>query len=145
MKIVFLATTVAFISICLTWATLAAPVQWKTGHVNAKNQLFKAIINQVLIQQDSPSTKDKDKEMVASYCKFIIQMLKYFNLSGEESFGEGAEDDFCQDFELPPEPEPEEKGTILANAYQVLFDLLKNSGMKEAITGGFNKLLSILG
>ena len=67
--------------------------------------------------------------MVASYCKLMIQMLKYFKVFEEESF---VEDDYCQDFELPPEPKPDEKRTILANAYQILFDLLKSNGIEDA-------------
>ena len=133
MKVILVATTVALISLSLSWATLAAPMQWKTD--NVKNQLLKSIISQALVQQeDSSSTKDKDKEMVASFCKIIIQILNYFNVS-EEFFGPGddTEDNHCQDFELPPEPRPEEKSTTLANAYQVFFNLLKNSGIDKTL------------
>ena len=87
------------------------------------------VSSQVFIQQVSSSAQDKDKEMVASYCKLMIQMLKYFKVFEEESF---VEDDYCQDFELPPEPKPDEKRTILANAYQILFDLLKSNGIEDA-------------
>ena len=49
----------------------------------------------------------------------------------EEIFREGLADDYCQNFEPPPEPEPspEEKRTKLANIYQVFFNLLKKSGL----------------
>ena len=133
MKVILVATTVALISLTLTLATLAAPTQWKTD--NMKNQLLKSIINQALLQQeDSPSTKDKDKEMVASFCKILIQILIYLNISEEFSGpGDGAEDDYCQDLELSPEPIyiPEEKSTLLANIYQLYFNFLKNSGIDK--------------
>ena len=130
MKVILVGTIVALISLSLTLVTLAAPTQWKTD--NMKNQLLKSIISQAL-QEDPPSTKDKDEEMVASFCKSIIQILKFFNVS-EEFFGPGdTEDDYCQNFELPPEPRPEDKSTSLANAYQEYFNLLKNSGIDKAL------------
>jgi hypothetical protein len=104
----------------------------------------KDVSSQVFVQQDSPSAMDKDKEMIASYCKIMIQMLKYFKVFEEGSFGYGTEDDYCQDLELPPEPKPEEKRTILANAYQILFDLLKNNGIEDAFTRAFFKLSQIM-
>ena len=97
--------------------------------VKGPNVHHEDVSSKVFIQQVLSSAQDKDKEMVASYCKLMIQMLKYFKVFEEESF---AEDDYCQDFELPKEPKPEEKKTILANAYQILFNLLKNSGIEDA-------------
>ena len=144
MKVILVATTVALISLSLTWATLAAPMQWKTD--NMKNQLLKSIISQALAQQEgSLSTKDKDKEMVASFCKIIIQILNYFNVSEEFSGpGDDTEDDYCQGFEFPPEPRPEEKSTTLANAYQVFFNLLKNSSIEKTL-GELIKLSQAIG
>ena len=143
MKVIFVATTVtvAFISLSLTRATLAAPTQWK---IDMKNQLLKSLISQALVQQqDSPSTEDK--EMVASFCKILIQILNHFNLFEEESLdGDNSEDDYCEDFELPPEPRPEDRSTTLAKAYQTFFNLLKNSGIEKAF-GEFNKLRNIIG
>ena len=143
MKAILVATTVTvtLISLNLTRATLAAPTQWK---IDMKYQLLKSLISQALVQQqDSPSTEDK--EMVASFCKILIQILNHFNLFEEESLnGDNSEDDYCEDFELPPEPRPEDRSTTLAKAYQTFFNLLKNSGIEKAF-GEFNKLRNIIG
>ena len=127
---------VAIITVAIISLNLAAPMQWKT---DMKNQLLKSLISQALVQQDSPSTEDKDKEMVASFCKILIQILKYFKISKEELFGDSSEDDYCKNFELPPEPRPEDRSTTLAKAYQTFFNLLKNSNI-EKLFGEFIKL-----
>ena len=132
---------VAIIAVALVSLNLAAPMQWKT---DMKNQLLKSLISQALVQQDSPSTEDKDKEMVASFCKILIQILKHFKISKEELFGDSSEDDYCNDFELPPEPRPEDRNTILAKVYQTFFNSLKNSGIEEAFRK-FNKLTDVIG
>ena len=146
MKVVLVATAVVLISLSLTWTTLAAPMQW-SANSDLKNDL-ESIISQALMQQkDSHSTNLKDKEMVATFCKLMIQYLNYikgFDHSGESLFGEGSELEYCQDFELPPEPRPEDKSATLANGYQIIFNLLKNSGI-ENIYKEYMKMLSHLG
>lgn len=130
MKVVLVATAVALTSLSLTWTTLAAPMQWRANS-DPKNdfELFKSIISQALIQQkESHSTNLKDKEMVTTFCKLMVQYLNYikgYDHSGEILFGEDSEHEYCQDFELPPEPRPEDKRIILAKAYQVVLNLLK--------------------
>ena len=140
MKAIFVTMTVVLVSLSLTKATLAAPMQWK---IDMKYQLLKSLIRQALVQQqDSPSTEDK--EMVASFCKNLIQVLDHFNFFEEESLGDGSEDDYCEDFELPPEPRPEDRSTTLAKTYQIFFNLLKNSGIEKKF-GELIKLREIIG
>ena len=135
-----MATTIALISLSLTWTTLAAPLQWKVNS-DLKNELFKSLISQALIQQEN-SHSTKNKEMVATFCKLMIQLMSKYGLFDEELFGDGSlKDDYCQDFELPPEPKPEDKSTILANTYQMIFSILKNSGIDNM----FKKYVTILG
>ena len=139
---VFVATAVALISLSLAWTTLAAPIEWATSEF--KNQLLKSIISEALIQQeDAPSAEDK--EMAAKFCKIMVQILKFFHLSDEDfGPGEGSLDDYCEDFELPPEPRPEDKTSTLAKAYEVLLNKLKNSGIEDAFEELFKYVNSIL-
>jgi hypothetical protein len=132
MKIAFVATIVALISLSLSWTTQAAPTQSRKINPDsispiANTQLLKLIISKALLQQeDSSSTKDKD--MAATFCRLMVQIinkLKFFNAE----FGEGSVDDYCEDFELPPEPKPEEKNAILAKTYQKVLNVLKNIGL----------------
>ena len=123
MKVIILAvTTIALISLCLTWTAQAAPARMKIDRTSLKNQLYKSIIDQALSQQEgSPSTKEKDKEMAATYCKLLLQTLQ----SMSENLVDGSVDDFCNgDFELPTEPKPEEKSSILADTYKVILKKL---------------------
>ena len=139
MKVVFVATAVALISISLTWATLAAPI-WSKANSDLKNQLLKSIINQAIIQQeDSHSTKDK--EMAATFCKLAVQWVK---LLGDEllNFGDTSKHDYCQDIELSPEAGP---GKSLADVYQVFFNILKDSGIKNMLEEHNNFMLSRIG
>ena len=73
-----------------------------------------------------------------------VNYIKGYDHSGEKLFGEDSEHEYCQDFELPPEPRPEDKNTILANAYQIVLNMLKNSGI-EKIYEDYMKILSRLG
>lgn len=116
MKIAFAATAV-IISLS---TTLAAPMQWK-----ANSDL--SIISQALIQQED-SSSITDKEMVATYCRYMVQIMNMLQLLNKE-FGEGSMDDYCDDFELPPEPRPEEKSAILAKTYQGVLNILKKTGL----------------
>ena len=123
MKVIILAvTTIALISLCLTWTAQAAPARMIIDRTSLKNQLYKSIIDQALSQQEgSPSTKEKDKEMAATYCKLLLQTLQ----SMSENLVDGSVDDFCNgDFELPTEPKPEEKSSILADTYKVILKKL---------------------
>ena len=126
MKVIILAvTTIALIGLCLTWTAQAAPAQMIIDHTSLKNQLYKSIIDQALSQQEgSPSTKEKDKEMAATYCKLLLQTLQ----SISENLVDGSVDDFCNgDFELPTEPKPEEKSSILADTYKEILKALTGS------------------
>ena len=120
------------ISLGLAWTTLAAPLQWTTKPdlTSLKNQLFKSIISQALIQQeDSPSAKDK--EMAATYCKLLIQVLQSFNKELVEDLNIA---DYCgdgEDVELPPEPRPEDKSSTLTKAYQKILNILKNTDLEN--------------
>ena len=92
-----------------------------------KNQPFVGIQ-----QEDVPSAKDK--EMVATFCGLLVSRMKYLQLFNTE-FGEGSVDDYCENFELPPEPRPEEKSSNLAEIYQKIFNALKTSGLGNNIYG----------
>ena len=138
MKVILAATTIALISLSLTWTNLAAPLQWKVNS-DLNNELFKSFISRALIQQeDSHSTEDK--EMVATFCKLMIQIMSKYYHFDDELFGDGSKDDYCQDFELPPEPRPEDKSAIRANTYQMIFSILKNSGIDNKLKEYFNLL-----
>ena len=143
MKVVFVATAaaVALISISLTWApaTLAAPTQSKANS-DLKNQLLKSIINQAIVQQED-SHSNKDKEMAATFCKLTVQLVKFL---GDESlnFGDASRHDYCQDIELSPEPRP---GQSLADVYQVFFNILKDSDIKNMLKEHNNFLLNRIG
>jgi hypothetical protein len=136
MKIVFVATLISI----LISATLAAPTQ-TMGNSDLKHQLLKSIINQARIQQHSPSSKDK--EFVATFCKLASQVLKLF---GDESLnlrlGDVPEDDYCQDIEFPSVPGPD---ISLADVYQKLFNILKNSGLDNALDEYYNFMLNRIG
>ena len=127
MKIILVVTIIAaLIVLCLAWTTEAAPTQWNINYPGLKNELYKSIISQALAQQeDSSSTKDKDKEMVATYCKLLLQVVSSFITE----FVEGPIDDYCKDFELPPEPKPEERSSKLAEAYRQILNILKKTGV----------------
>ncbi len=137
MKIIFVAT---LISIILVSATVAAPTQM-IGNSDLKHQLLKSIINQARIQQDLPSSKDK--EFVATFCKLASQVLKLF---GDESLnlrlGDVPEEDYCQDIEFPSVPGPE---ISLANVYQILFNILKDSGVDNVLDEYYNFMLNRIG
>ena len=74
--------------------------------------------------------------MAATFCKLTIQLLNEVKHTflNEEIFG-GLVDDYCKNFEPPPEPEPrpEDKNTRLANIYQVFFNLLKKSELDKML------------
>ena len=118
-------TSIALTSLCLAWSVQAAPIQWNTNYPSLKDQLYKSIISRALVQQEgSPSTKDKDKEMAATFCKLLLQALHSIG----EKFIDGSVDDYCNlDFELPPEPRPEDKSSILADAYKEILSVLKKT------------------
>ena len=122
MKIAFAATAVIIIINNLS-KTLAAPMQWKAN----SDLISKSIISQALIQQED-SSSITDKEMVATYCRYMVQIMNMLQLLNKE-FGEGSVDDYCDDFELPPEPRPEEKSAILAKTYQGVLNILKKTGL----------------
>ena len=128
-------TTIAIISLSLAWTTQAAPTQWNTNYPSLKDQLYKSIISQALSQQeDLPSTEDKDKEMAATYCKLLYQVLSSIsdNLVG------GSVDDYCNNIEFPAatEPSPEEKNSELAEAYQRILAALKKFSGLNGFTPG---------
>ena len=127
MKVAFATTAIALISLYLVWTTLAAPTAQRKTDSDYRYQLLKSIISKALIQQEnSPSTEDK--EMAATFCKLIVQVintLQFFN----KKFGDGSVDDYCEDFELPPEPRSEEKDAILAKSYQLILNVLKKTGL----------------
>ena len=126
MKVAFAVTAVALISLSMAWTTLAAPTQRKTNS-DLTSQLLKSIISKALIQQEEPSST-KDKEMAATFCRYIVQIMNILQLFNTE-FGDGSVDDYCEDFELPPEPRPEEKSAILAKSYQKILNVLKKTGL----------------
>ena len=66
--------------------------------------------------------------MVATFCGILVSGMKYLQLFNTE-FGEGSVDDHCENFELLPEPRPEEKSSNLAEIYQKIFNALKTSGL----------------
>lgn len=129
MKIAFVATIVTLISLSLSWTTLAAPTKRKmsSDSTSPKTQLLKSIISKALIQQED-SSSTKDKEMAATFCRYLVQIVNILQLFNAE-FGEGSVDDYCEDFELPPEPNPEERSAILAETYQKVLNVLKNTGV----------------
>ena len=134
MNVAFVATAVAVISLHLTWTTLAAPTtQWKADSPLRNDlEIFKSFISEVLIQQKEAQHL-KDKEMVATSCKLMIMYLnklKEFALK-EKLFEDGSEEEYCQNFELPPRPRPEDKSAILNNLYQTLFSIMKRSGIGD--------------
>lgn len=122
-------TTIVLISLCLTWTTQAAPTQWNTNYPSLKDQLYKSIISQAFVQQeDSPSIKDKDKDMAATYCKLLYQILH----SISADLVDGSVDDYCKNIELPAvtEPRPEERNSKLVKTlYQEILKVLKNTGL----------------
>ena len=120
-----MATTTALISLSLAWTTLAAPVQWKAT-ADLKNRLLKSIISQALIQQEDSSSA-RDREMASTFCKLIVPLMKKIDIFDEKV----SVDDFCEDFELPPEPRPENKSLTRAEMYQIFLNLLKESGMDK--------------
>ena len=120
-----MATTTALISLSLAWTTLAAPVQWKAT-ADLKNRLLKSIISRALIQQEDSSSA-RDREMASTFCKLIVPLMKKIDIFDEEV----SVDDFCEDFELPPEPRPENKSLTRAEMYQIFLNLLKESGMDK--------------
>ena len=138
-----MATTVALISLSLTWTALAAPLQWKPTS-DLKKEL-KSLLSQVHIQQkDSHSTNDK--ELAATFCKLMIQALSYSDLFGKEVFGDSSKDDYCQDIELrSAEPRPEDKNINLANLYQKVFTMLKNSGVDNMFEQYVNSRMRRIG
>ena len=144
MKFILVATTVALISILsLTYTALAAPMQWKSTS-DLKTGKLKSLLSQIRIQQeDSHSTNDK--EMAATFCKLVTQLLSYPNLFGKEMFGDISKDDFCQDIELPSEPRPGDKSGNLANAYQIVFSLLKESGIGNTFEEYINSMMGHIG
>ena len=112
----------------LAWTTQAAPTQQKINYPDLKNQLLKSIISQALVQQEvSPSTEDKDKEMAATYCKLLFQVLN----SISAKFIDGSVDDFCrgEEIELPEEPRPEDKSSILTETYRRILEGLKGTDL----------------
>lgn len=118
MKVILVVTTIALIISCLAWTTQTAPFNFKNG-------LYKSIISQVLAQQGSSSTEDKNKEMAATYCKLLLQTISSF----ATNFVEGSIDDYCKVIELPPEPKPEERSSTLDKTYQGIFNVLKKMGL----------------
>ena len=139
MKVIFVAIIVI---LSMLSATLAAPTQTMESS-DLKHQLLKSIINQARIQQDSRSSKDK--ELLATFCKLASQVLK---LSGDESLnlrlGDAPEDDYCQDIEFSSEP-GSDKSLPAADAYQILFNILKNSGVDKAFDSYYNFMLNRIG
>lgn len=132
MKIILVITTIAVIGLCLAWTTQAAPT-WQ--NTNSKVQIYKSIISQALSQQEnSPSTKDKDKEMAATYCKLLYQLLHSISADSLP----GSIDDFCKDVEFPAitEPRPEDKSSTLSKAYQKILDALKGTGLNNGYSFG---------
>ena len=143
MKIVFVAITVSLVGMSLTYATQAAPTQ-SNSCLRLKNQLLKSIVKQALIQQeDSASNKDKEMAETLTFCKLAFQLLKFL---GEESLNLGnditSEDDYCRDIEAPSEPPPVNN---LASVYQMLFDILKGSGIDSMLEQYINCMLSRIG
>ena len=135
-------TTVALISLSLTWTALAAPMQWKPTS-DLKNEL-KSLLSQVGIQQeDSRSTNDK--ELAATYCKLVTQLLSYLNLFSNELLGDGSIDDYCQDIELPSERRPGDKSGDLANVYQIFSSILNDSGIKNTFKEYIDSMMSRIG
>lgn len=126
MKIALIAITVFIISLIMS-TTLAAPIQWKANSDLTSQLLHQSIITQALIQQEE-SSSTKDKEMVTTFCRYMVQIINSLQLLNNE-FGEGSVDDYCEDFELPPEPRPEEKSAILAKTYQEILNVLKKTGV----------------
>ena len=124
MKIVtvFVATTIVLIGISAT-VTQAAPMQ-SMANSDLKHQLLKSIINRALIQQKD-SHSNKDKELAATFCKLLFSFMRFLgvkllNLEGV------SEREYCRNIEPSPEPGPVNS---LADAYQVFFNILKDSGM----------------
>ena len=141
MKVIFAAITVTLVSILS--ATLAAPTQ-TMENFDRKHQLLKLIINQAHIQQDSHSSKDR--QLVATFCKLASQVLKLY---GDESLnlrlGDAPEDDYCQDIiKFPSEP-GSDKSLPVADAYQILFNILKDSGLDNAFDKYYNSILNHIG
>ena len=133
MKIIFVVTTIAIVGLIgLASTTQAAPTQW---NAILKDQFYKSIISQALSQQeDLPSTEDKDKEMAATYCKLLYQVLG----SISEKLVGGSVDDYCNNIEFPAvtaEPSPEERNSELAEGYQTIFALLKKFGLNGFALG----------
>ena len=142
MKIIFVAITVSLVGMSLTCATQAAPTQ-SNSCLGLKNQLLKSIVKQALIQQED-SASNKDKEMAETFCKLAFQLLKFL---GEESLNLGndiiiSEDDYCRDIEAPSEPPPVNN---LASVYQMLFNILKGSGVDSMFEQYINCMLSRIG
>ena len=126
MKIIFVVTTIAIVGLIgLVSTTQAAPTQW---NAILKDQLYKSIISQALSQQeDLSSTEDKDKEMAATYCKLLYQLLG----SISENLVGGSVDDYCNNIEFPAvtaEPSPEERNNYSKLAEKLLA-LLKDTGL----------------
>ena len=139
-KVLLVAITAILIG--MLSATLAAPTQTMESS-GLKHQLLKSIINQARIQQDSRSSKDK--ELLATFCKLASQVLK---LSGDESLnlelGDAPEDDYCKDIEFSSEP-GSDNSLPEADAYQILFNILKNSGVDKVLHDYYNFMLNRIG
>ena len=124
MKIIFVVTTIAIVGLVgLVSTTQAAPTQW---NAILKDQFYKSIISQALSQQeDLPSTENKDKEMAATYCRLLYQLLG----SISEKFPGGSVDDNCNNIEFPAvtaEPSPKERNS---KGYEEILALLKDTGL----------------
>ena len=78
-----------------------------------------------------------------TFCKLAFQLLKFL---GEESLNLGnniiSEDDYCRDIEAPSEPPPVNN---LADVYQILFNILKGSGIDSMFKQYTNCMLSHIG
>ena len=128
MKVLLVVTTIAIVSLSLAGTTQAAPTQWKINFPSLKDQLYKSIISQALSQQeDLPSTEDKDKEMAATYCKLLYQVLS----SISEEFLGSSVDDYCSNIEFPAvtaEPSPKERNSESSETYKAILAILKEFG-----------------
>lgn len=141
MKVVFVVTAVALVSMSLLWATLAAPApSEESSAADLKNQLLKLTINRALVQQEDTNS-NTDKEMVATFCKLLFQLLKRL---GDESLNIGniSERDYCQSSELPPMSAPVYN---LDDGYRTMFKILKDSGLDKVYEDYINSMLSRIG
>ena len=81
--------------------------------------------------------------MAETFCKLAFQLLKFL---GEESLNLGnniiSKDDYCRDIEAPSEPPPVNN---LADVYQILFSILKGSGIDSMFKQYTNCMLSRIG